>query len=111
MVVPAAMITAVLQPIVTILGPSRMWRVAVLLAAIPIAWIVWASLYVGGRSSGSLSFLLLSAPIPVIAGALHFAHAHRWSSKAAVAVAVCVGAAAFFFGVLVSLRNVYMGGP
>lgn len=111
MAVPAAMVTAMLLPIVTILGPSRMWRVAVLLAAIPIAWIIWASLYVGGPSRGSLVILLLVLPIPVIAGTLHFAHVKRWSTKAAAAVAVCVGAAAFVFGVLGSLRDVYMGGP
>lgn len=114
--VPVALATTVLLATVSNWSRSMMWKVTAMLAAVPVAWLLWTHLQVirseispTGRPElqpgMSRVVILLLLPLLAIAGTLHVTHVRQWSTKASGALAACAGLVTALLGLLLGFHQ------
>lgn len=114
--VPVAVATTVLLAIVSNWSRSSMWKVAAMVAAVPVAWLLWTHFQVirseippTGRPElqprMSRVVILLLLPLLAIAGTLHLTHVRQWSTKASGPLAACAGLVTALLGLLLGFHQ------
>lgn len=117
--VPVALATTVLLAIVSNWSRSLMWKVTAMLAAVPVAWLLWTHVQVirseipltrgnAVQLRMSLVVILLLLPLAAIAGTLHLTNVRQLSTKASGTLAAGAGLLTALLGLLLGLAELQM---